>query len=212
MTFSSAEAEVVLALERMRSGLRLVFAGWILLSVGLISAVLAIAAWYIFDSAGVGLAAFALMGILSIVGILLALVGFYAKFVPGAGNLARARPEFGTASKLIRVGHLGGLVTLLLGFLLMLGSLLLTQLLVIGLPLIIVGSVLLLLGYAGTVVMCFKLNNAYKNSLYVAAGVLLIVSIFIPILGFVAWILLYVALGDTVRRLRALPASRVRPA
>lgn len=208
---SQSEPVVVGALGKMRDGILLVFIGWILLGVGLLSVgVLALAAWSArpqiphWDVAPRTLAQRVAVGwaiasvVLVVVGAVLALVGFYAKFVPGVGDLARARPEFGTASGLIRAGYLGGLVLLVVGAVL--------TIFIVGILLLFVGVILLLLGHVGAILLCFKLNDAYPNTLYLVAGILLIVSIFVPVLGAVSWILLYFALGDTIVKLRTPPA------
>lgn len=207
-TVSQAELVAVRALGRMREGLLLVLIGWIILSIGLLFIFMGVLAvmpmrtsqtispelpirrfaygWLVVSLA------------LLIIGAVLALVGFYARFVPGVGELARARPEFGTASSLIKVGYLGGLILLVISAVLLV--------VLVGVVLILVGLVFLLVGHIGAAVLCFKLNDVYRSSLYLAAGILLIVSIFIPILGFVSWILLYVALGDTIGRLQTSPS------
>ncbi|MEM1745956.1 MAG: hypothetical protein QXZ45_03895 [Candidatus Nezhaarchaeales archaeon] len=64
----------------------------------------------------------------------------------------------------------------------------------------IVGYILLILGYVGVIILCFKLNEVEQNTLYLVAGIMFIIAIFISIVGFVAWILLYVALGDSIRK------------
>ncbi|MDH5815874.1 MAG: hypothetical protein QE164_03655 [Candidatus Nezhaarchaeota archaeon] len=63
----------------------------------------------------------------------------------------------------------------------------------------IVGYILLILGYVGVIILCFKLNEVEQNTLYLVAGIMFIIAIFISIVGFVAWILLYVALGDSIK-------------
>lgn len=78
---------------------------------------------------------------------------------------------------------------------------------------ILVAIVLYILGYIGMLIMCLKLNDLEKNSLYLVAGILFIISIFLPILDFIGWILLYVALGDSInKRMRAGPAPTPAPA
>lgn len=173
--------------------------GWILLGVGF----LVLMPFGLFHAARLGTLAWAMLRLLAsaalmIVGGLLALVGFYARFVPGAGELARVRPEFGTASALVKVGYLGGLIAILVGAALLV--------VLIGLPLLVVGAVLLLLGHVGAALLSFKMHDVYGNSLYLAAGVLVLLSVVFPILAFIVWVLLYVALGETIGKLRAAPA------
>jgi len=58
--------------------------------------------------------------------------------------------------------------------------------------------------------LCFKLNDFEKNSLYLAAGILFLIGIIFPILDFVAWILLYIALGESLRKANS-QATQIPP-
>ncbi|MEM1961297.1 MAG: DUF973 family protein [Sulfolobales archaeon] len=203
-TASQAELRPVSALIKMRDGLLLQLIGWVLLSIsimfiaiGFIAAMPArisqpispsVSMWR--TALGWVIASLALL----FIGAIIALIGFYAKFVPGVGELARARPEFSTASSLIKVGYIGGLVLLAIGAVLLI--------VIVGVILILVGLVFLVVGHIGVAILCFKLNDAYRNSLYLAAGIILLVSIVFPILGVISWILLYIALGDTISKLQ----------
>jgi len=51
----------------------------------------------------------------------------------------------------------------------------------------------------GTIILGFKLHDIEKNTLYLVAAILFIVDIFIPILNFVAWTPLYIALDKSSR-------------
>lgn len=96
-----------------------------------------------------------------------------------------------------------GLVLLIIGTLLLL--------VFIGLPIMIVGLILLLLGYVGVIIVCFRLNEVEQNTLYLVTGILFIVAIFVSIVGFVAWILFYVALEDSIRkRIAQLPSTAIQ--
>lgn len=95
-----------------------------------------------------------------------------------------------------------------------------TTLIVIGLILIIIGAILtiVLIGFFALIVALillfigeiltfiigsFRFNDRYKDSLFMVAGILFIIGIFVSILSFIAVILWYVALGNTINRLRA---------
>lgn len=201
-----AESATTEALGKVRSGLLLVFIAWILLGAGLLFMFLGILiAWSIRAGppaappeipARIGLPRVFLAGlVLTVVGAVLALVGFYARFIPGVGELARVKPEFSTASTLIKVGYLGGLILVVAGILLLL--------VLVGILLIVLGLVFLLVGHIGTSILCFKLKDVYQSSLYLIAGILFIVSIFVPVLAAVSCVLLYVALGDTISKLKS---------
>lgn len=133
--------------------------------------------------------------VLLVIGVVIALVGFYVEFIPGVTGLARVRSEFSTPAQLIRLGYIVGLLLVLIGIPLIL--------VVIGVFVILVGMVFLIIGFIGVVILCFKLNDVYSNTLYLVAGILFIVGIFIHILEVLAWILLYIALGKTIRKLEA---------
>lgn len=201
-------ANIVNALRTMREGLLLIFVSWILLGAGVMSifmglfaAVTAggplrmISGMNALIQTHLTLGGFILGGILLLVGAVLALVGFYSKFIPGAGDLARANPELTTPSTLIKIGYLWGLALIIVGVVL--------TLILIGVLIILAGVILTVLGYVGVIMMCFKLNDAYPNTLYLVAGILFIIAIPVPVLGAISWILLYVALGETINKIQA---------
>ncbi|MEM2006135.1 MAG: DUF973 family protein [Sulfolobales archaeon] len=208
-TASQAEVALVRAFIKMREGLLLELIGWVILGIGLMLIIVGVFAAISAGtsqpiSPGVTMRRAAIGWVIAslallVIGAVIALVGFYAKFVPGVGELARARPEFGTASSLIKVGYIGGLILLVVGAVLLI--------VLVGVILILVGLVFLLVGHIGAAILCFKLSDAYRNSLYLAAGIILVVSVIFPILGVVSWILLYIALGDTISRLQSPPPA-----
>lgn len=195
---------VTSALQRMRDGILFLFIAWIFLGVGIITiaftALASFTTWPPVHGEWVGILAGLGIGLaVLVIGVILALIGLYGKFIPGLSELARTNPEFSTASSLIRIGYVWGLVLLLVGAIL--------TLIIIGIFIAFIGLILLVIGYVGMIILCFKLNDAYQNTLYLVAGILFILSIFIPILGVVAWILIYVALGDTIRKTQIPSAS-----
>lgn len=83
-----------------------------------------------------------------------------------------------------------------------------------GLVVILVGGIIGLIGHIMTfVVGAFKLHGKYQNSLYMAAGILFVVDIALLLVGFsgiltlVGYILMYIALGDTINRLTTATAT-----
>jgi len=76
-----------------------------------------------------------------------------------------------------------------------------------GVFVILIGAVFILIGFIGVIILCFKLNDVYSNTLYLVAGILFIIGLFIPILAVIAWILLYAGLGSTVRKLQSTTPS-----
>jgi uncharacterized membrane protein len=83
----------------------------------------------------------------------------------------------------------------------------LTLIILVGLFIIIIAAILLLIGYIGLIILGFKLNELEKNTLYLVAAILFIIGIFIGIASFVGWILLYVALGDSIRKATGAPST-----
>ncbi|MGC9181684.1 DUF973 family protein [Thermogladius sp.] len=197
---SNPQAE---AFETMRKGALFLLIAWLLIGIGL-----SLALFGMFTGAllaprhlGLGLAgamgALAAMVVVVIVGAIIALVGLWGYFVPGVKKLAETNPELSTAATLIRVGLFYGLILLLIGALLIV--------FIIGIPIVFIGVILIIIGYIGLIILSFKLNDVEKNALYLAAGILFIIAIFVSLAAFVAWILLYVALGDSIKKARQAP-------
>jgi len=122
-------------------------------------------------------------------GLIIALVGIFGKLVPAAEDFVRYDPEFSTASTLIKVGLVAGVVLAIVGAL--------TTFMGIGVLLLIVAWVLILIGVVGIAILCFKINDKLKSTIMVVAGVLFIISIvlsfvpFLSVLAVIAWILVY---------------------
>ena len=113
-------------------------------------------------------------------------------------KLASVNPEFSTASTLVYIGLFWGVILILVGAVL--------SVILVGAVFVFVCYILLVLGLIGMLILCLKLNDLEKNTLYLVTGILFMLSIFILILDFVAWILLYVALGDSIsKRMKAPP-------
>jgi uncharacterized membrane protein len=137
--------------------------------------------------------------VLLIIGGVIALIGLWGKFIPGVEKLAAINPEFGTSRTLIKIGLFWGTILLIVGAA--------TLIVLIGVFIIIIAAILLLVGYIGLIILGFKLNELEKNTLYLVAAILFIIGIFIGIASFVGWILLYVALGDSIRRATGAPPT-----
>jgi len=137
--------------------------------------------------------------VLLIIGGVITLIGLWGKFIPGVEKLAALNPEFGTSRTLIKIGLFWGTILLIVGAA--------TLIVLIGVIIIIIAAILLLIGYIGLIILGFKLNELEKNTLYLVAAILFIIGIFIGIASFVGWILLYVALGDSIRRATGAPPT-----
>jgi hypothetical protein len=172
--------------------------------------------------------------VLIISSLIINLVGLWGNFVPGARTLAKARVEFGTASTMIWIGYLIGyllyLVILILGlvavaYLALTGSLVGAMMTLMGLFIgLLIAGILMLIGVIGHLILLFKLHDIEKNTLYLVAAILMIISLVgvfasvIPftggfiaiatsILGFISLILQYVALGESIRRAQTTPTT-----
>lgn len=194
---TTPSTDVVRAFQKMRRGVLYVLIAWVFLGVGFTIMVGGLFVTVMRAAVGGGALIAALSGLilglaLIVIGAIIALVGFYADFIPGADDLARVNPDFSTASSLIRIGYIWGLILCLVGAIL--------TIVIIGVLILLIGYVFLLIGFIGIMIMCFKLNEIYGNVMYLIAGIFFILSIFIPFLGIVSWVLLYVALGETIRK------------
>jgi Protein of unknown function (DUF973). len=79
---------------------------------------------------------------------------------------------------------------------------------------LLIGGIIAFIGNILTfVVGAFNLYSRYQNSLYMAAGILFIIDIALILVGFsgilslVGYILMYIALGDTINRLTTATAT-----
>jgi len=174
--------------------------------------------------------------ILLIVGLILGLVAIFAKLIPGLGKLKQWRAEFSTAHTLVKIGMAWGLILLLLAIVLGLGIIIASVaaqslggvLIGAGLAfiLVIIGLILLLIGCIGIILACFNLNSVFRESMYLVAGVLFIVSLIISlagilvpgswvvpeILSLISWILIYVAVPRSIASLRSIQPTPAQPA
>jgi len=84
----------------------------------------------------------------------------------------------------------------------------------LALGVLLIGGIIAFIGHIMTfVVGAFKLHGKYQNSLYMAAGILFVVDIVLLLVGIygiltsVGYILMYIALGDTINRLTTATAT-----
>jgi hypothetical protein len=156
--------------------------------------------------------------ILLLVAVGIALYAIFGKIRPGMRQLSEVDNGFricytGTTLMLV------GLVILVLGIIVVvamfaaagsspeamrgavIGGLTLFGVLVIGAIIALIGNILTF------VVGAFKLQSRYQNSLYMAAGILFVIGIAFLLVGFsgilalVGYVLMYIALGDTINKL-----------
>lgn len=140
-----------------------------------------------------------------LVGIIIMLVALFAFVVPGASRLAHWNTEFSSPSKLIRVGLVGGLIVMIIALLILIaGALTLNPGAVLGgLALMVIAGIMSFIGYIGIILLSFRLNKVFGETIFMVAGILFIVGIFVGILMFIAWILMFVGLGSAIDKLKA---------
>ncbi|MEM1661566.1 MAG: DUF973 family protein [Desulfurococcaceae archaeon] len=194
---------LISALGKIRGASLLFIIASIIIGIGTVVFILFLPSLlFLFFASGIGnfIAAVGdmlLLFIFLVIGTVLALLAI-DELIPGARSLAQAEPEFTTASNLISVGYKWGIILLVLGIL--------TLIILIGFLLLVLSLIFLLIGNIGLVLLCFKLHDRFKDALYRDAGILFIIGIFVLLISFVGWILLYVALGNTIARLRSQQA------
>jgi len=155
-----------------------------------------------------------------LVAFVIELVAVFAFLIPSFRRLKDYSSSlFGTSSTLISVGFVGGLILVVLGLGALIASVLSKSFggLLSSIALLIISFILMLIGNIGLIVGCFRLREAFGETLFLAAGILLIIGIilsFIPytaaasmILDFVSWILVFVASGSALRKLKAMQTA-----
>jgi uncharacterized membrane protein len=131
-----------------------------------------------------------------LVPVVLYLLGLWGNFIPGVRRLGELNVEFRTASRLVHLGFFWGVLLVIIGVL--------TAPILIGFPILIIGAILVLIGYIGLIILGFKLHDYERDGLYLAAAITFIIGIVLPVLQIIGLILLYVALGHSIKRREAL--------
>ena len=158
---------------------------------------------------GAGISAISLLGVV-IAGVVLGLVAIYLYLVPAFREFEKFSSEdFGTASTMVRVGYVWGLILLLIGLVvLVIGAAASSSgIIILGALGLVVGIVLLIIGEIGMIMGMFNLNSVLRESMFLVAGILFIVSIFAGILGFIAWIFVYIGADNQFKKLSSTPTT-----
>ena len=189
--------DLVFSLKAMRRGLLLAILGSLLLIVSIetiANPVMAVA------FLGTVLRNFVAL-VLALAGVALFLVGFYFMFVPGVTELKESDPDYATPAVLIEYGYMFGLILLIFGILFAWSA--------FGQLMQVLSFLLLIIGTIGMIILCFKLYSNEESNLYVIAGFLLIVGVFIGVAMLASYILMYLALGKTIRRYSTSKTTRL---
>jgi len=204
VTITPVQSPLIEAFQKIRMAALLLIIGSLIMGVGAAGSMLSMFTAFGargFEGVARGIIAGALTAtIVALIGAVISLIAIYAYLRPGALELSKADQRYSTASKLINIGYLWGLILIIIGLPL--------TLIIIGIPIFIIGVILFLIGHIGVILLSFNLNDAEKNVLYLVAGILFIIGLFINILSFIAWILMYVALGESIRRLESQPPTQ----
>jgi len=177
-------------------------------------------------------------GIFGLASLIFTIYGIYLKFIPGSSKLKKWRDEFSTPSTLMKIGYIGGLILIVIGIVVMviLAIILLPSIgrgvstpmnllrflspLFGGLAITMIGGLLWLIGVIGMIILFFKLNSIFGETLLLIVAIILIITIIagllaaIPFIGIfisvaatllplIAWILAYIGIGNIIKRLSA---------
>ncbi len=140
--------------------------------------------------------------------VALSLVALFGFLIPSFSKLEEYdKSAFGTPATLVRVGYIAGFILLAVGFIFVLASvpfpgsygLAMAVFLIIEL----VGFILRLIGYIGLAIGMFRLNDRLGEGTFLAAGILFIIGMFLPVLSFIGWILVLVGTGHAIDKLKS---------
>ncbi|AKT35619.1 Phosphoglycerol transferase, alkaline phosphatase superfamily [Pyrobaculum sp. WP30] len=167
--------------------------------------------------------AVAILLVLLLVAVGIVLYAVFGKIRPGMRRLSEVDNGFrisytGTTLMLV------GLVIMVLGLIVLVAAFAAVSFspmrgsvlggLILALGVLLIGGIIAIIGNILTfVVGAFKLYSRYQNSLYMAAGILFIIDIALILVGFsgilslVGYILMYIALGDTINKLSTAAAT-----
>jgi Protein of unknown function (DUF973). len=213
----------VAALQTLRSGF-LYFLIAVLLIVVAVFSTLGLLASILLGSAPHGppplaAVAAAVPGMMMLlIALAISLYALFGKVRPGMRMLSQVDGTFGicyTGTTFMLVG----LVVIVLGLIIGLVALAAAPAGIISAVFLIAGVVGIgaILGIIGDVltfvVGAFKLHGRYQNTLYMVAGILYVIDLVLALLNaggiltLVGHVLMYIALGDTVNKLKETPAS-----
>jgi len=152
-------------------------------------------------------------------GIILAAISIYVFLLRSGNQFASQNPEkFSTPVKLIKIGYLGGAIAMLLGNLIIIlgiAYIVISHRLeafgivgiatLVGLVLFGIGFLLSFIGFIGLMIYFFGLSDMFNSTLFLVAAIFTLISMFIPITGFVAWILVFIETDTLEKKLVSQP-------
>lgn len=149
------------------------------------------------------------MIVLALVGVVLSLIALFVFVIPGTSSLASWNTAFSTSSKLLKIGYGVGMMLMFIALAIVVGGALTLNpgVLLGGGVIALIAAIMVFIGYIGLIILSFRLKDVFGETIFLIAGILFIVGIFVSILTFIAWILMFVGLGITISKLEALPPS-----
>jgi hypothetical protein len=137
------------------------------------------------------------------VALILLLAAVYAFLLPSSRTMAVWRPEeFSTVYSLLVAGYAGGLVSTVIALIILVldaigvtsGDPIVVLLVVL---LLVLGIVLFIVGWIGNIAYFLKLRDVFNSSVFLVAGILLI----IPLLSIISWILTYIEASSIEKKI-----------
>jgi len=214
------------ALKTLRSGLLYLLVGIIMFVIAAEAGYLF--SVYLFDAltepAGI-MGALIVFGLLMLVSFVISLYAIFGKIRPGIRQLSQIDGGFSicyTGTTLMIAGLLivvsGLVVAAIIGAVEERPAIAALGGSMLAFGVIIIGGIISLIGYILTFILgTFRLHSRYQNSLYMAAGILFVVDILLTFLGLggvltafvglgrilaaVGYVMMYMALGDTINKL-----------
>jgi len=224
-----AQSQLIEALRRIRVAIRLLVIGYLFIVLSMFGFYITeMEAFYYRGNYEKAHAAEVMGGsfflAVLLIGVALIVVGVFAYLWRGTRALSKFDQRYSIASDLINIGYPWGLILLVAGLLL--------SRFTVGIPIMVVGASLLLMGHIGVILLAFNLYSAEKNTLYLVAGILFIplspiyaillllvalvadmlgiVGIVVSLLSPIAWIPMYMALGESIRKREPQPATQLQ--
>ncbi len=143
----------------------------------------------------------------AIVGAILGLIALFGFLIPAFSHLRNADPSaFGTPATLVKIGYAVGFILIIIALVLIVSVTVTGNpgMVIGGMGLFFLGAIFLLIGLIGVAIGMFKLKDKTDESLFLVAGILFIIGIFIGILTFIAWILVFVGANSALNKLSSM--------
>lgn len=136
------------------------------------------------------------LAVAGVAGGILALIALFVYLIPGFNRLSMYDPSlFRTPRILVLIGLAIGYIMLIIT-----QALAISGLIAVASVLALVTIVLLLVGYVGFLIGLFRLKNVTGESLFMVAGILFIIGVFVRIVIFIGWIILYIGARRALKK------------